>query len=280
MDLAKGALDLTNGQRYSLDGSEIPFPTLASIQALLPSYLQGDGAGAMRDALLTTIAKLANKIQADIAVNQNGIQSPRFADDGLLAVRGVLRRMPRYVGETTAQYRTRLLSAQVGITPNAIRNAVLAAAAPFGANVAFQEPASDAEFWTDDDPNQETWCSFFQPDNGIYWNYDPTVPNPTTGGYFAPDVYGSLFWIIMQLGAGADASAPFLNDDDSAIPPTNGTFGYTDPSDFFADDTNDYGFMSFDGDPLELQITAIAQAMKAFGVSWALFEDPFLNAAY
>jgi hypothetical protein len=271
MDLSRGALDLTNGQQYPLDGSEVPLIDLPSAQALLPDYAQGDGAGAMRDALLNTIRALANKIWADIAENQNGLQSPRFSDDGMLNIWGFLRQMPRYVGESTAAYRTRLLQAPAGVTPVAIRGAVDAAAALFNANVAYQEPASDGQFWTADDPNAEAWCSFWQPDNGIYWNYDPTVTNQTTGGYWGPDSYGALFWIIMPLTAGSDSTSPFWTDDND----TNNV----DPYGYWADDVNDYGYWAFDGDPLESQIVSIANAMKAFGIRWMLIEDPNLVSA-
>lgn len=270
MDLARGPLDLTGGQSYPLDGSELPIVDLPTAQALLPGYAQGEGQGAMRDIVLMAIRAMANKIWADIAQNQNGVMTPLYGDDGMLSVWGFLRQMPRYVGESTGAYRTRLMQAPGGVTPNAIRSAVRAAAAAFNASVAFQEPASDGMSLTDDDPTAEVWCSFLQPDAGLYWNYDLTVTNQTTGGYMAPDNYGAVFWVLMQLSAGSDASAPFfLGDSDLGI----------DPSDFMADDVGDYGFLSFDGDPLEDQIVAIVNAMHAFGVAWALYEDPNLVTA-
>jgi len=276
MNLSRGALDLTNGQKYMLDGSEIPFPTLQSIQRLLPSYAQGDNAGAMRDAVLTVIRKLANKIWADTGSNQNGFVSPRYADGPMLDLWGFIEKNPRIIGEDNGTYRTRLLSDTDGITPNAIRNAVVAIAAKFGASVAFQEPASDGEFWTADDPNAEAWCSFWQSDSAIYWNYDPTVINQTTGGFWEPDRAGAQFWVLMQIGAGSDALTPHWTNDATTIPNSD----YDDPQDFWADNANDYGYWGFDGDPLEVQIVSEVEARRAFAIAWMLIESPFLNAAY
>lgn len=271
MRLSRGPLDLSKGQVYPLDGSEVPLIDVPAAVALLPEYAQGDDQGAMRDIVLATVAALANLLWAAIAQNQNGAVSPRYADSGMLSVWGDWRQMRRYVGEATAAYRTRLLQAPAGVTPDAIKNAVRAAAAPFGATVAFNEPADDCSWLGPDDIEASAWCSFYGPDVGIYWNYDPTIPNQASGALYAPDVYGARFWVLMQLSAGSDATVPHFLDD--------GADGFADPYDFLAGDNDDYGFLSFDGDPLEDQVVAIVNAMKAFGVAWALYELPDLNVA-
>jgi hypothetical protein len=273
--LSLGALDLSDGQRYPLDRSEIPYASLDAIVGELPLSLQGDDMGAMRDALMETVRRLANKIWADTGSALNAFVSPRFASGGMLDVWGVLRQMPRAVNESDGGYRTRLLATADGITPVAIKAAALAIAATFNATLAFQEPATDGEFWTADDPTTEAWCCFWQGDNALYWNYDPTVANPTTGGYWTPD-HGAQFWIIMQLGAGSEALTTHWLSDTATVPSTE----YDDPQDFWADNVNDYGFWGFDGDPLELQLAADIETRKAFGIAWMLIEDPSLNGAY
>ena len=269
MRLSRGALDLSNGQRYSLDGSEIPFPDLESIQELLPSYARGDDAGAMRDALLNTIRKLANKIWADTGLALNAFVSPRYANGAMLDVWGIIRQRPRNPGETRGAYRDRLLAASSGMTAAAIQGAVLDQVALFpGASVVFQEPANDGEFWTDD-AQVAPWDSYYQDTNQILWNTG--FPKSKTGGYWAPDKPGAQFWVIIQRGAGSDGSAPkFVADDDS---------GAENPNGYWADEGIDWGYWAFDGDPLENRIVNEVEARKAFGVAWMLIEDPNLNGA-
>ena len=271
MRLELGALDLTGGKSYPLDGSEIPFPDLPSITALLPSYAQGDGAGSMRDALLNTMRALAVKVWADTGIELNQFVSPRYASGGMLDVWGRVLLNPRAVGESDGQYRTRLLTPIAGITPNAIKAAVLAVAARFNAKVAFQEPASDCIFAAGDDPNGQAWWGYVQPDNAILWSTDPTVQNTTDGVFVSPDRAGATFFIAMQLGAGADGVTPFaLADDDVTT---------TDANCFLSDGTVDWGFAGFDGDPMEIQVVAEVERRRAFGISWMLIENPYLNAA-
>ena len=271
MRLSRGALDLTNGQRYSLDGSEIPFPDLDSIVALLPSYAQGDDAGAMRDALLNTIRLLANKIWADTGLALNAFVSPRYANGTMLDVWGVIRQMPRRVGEEFGAYRSRLLAAGNGVTPTAIKAAVQDAATEFNARVAFQEPANDGIYFAGDDLTAQSWSSYWQDYTQIYWNTDPLSPGSTDGGFWPPDVAGAQFWIAMQLGAGSDALTPRWSNDAGSDADS--------PQGYFADDAVDFGYWGFIGDPLEDRIVAEANARKAFGIAWLLIEHPYLNGA-
>jgi hypothetical protein len=271
MRLSLGALDLSDGQRYCLDGSEIPFPDLDSMLALLPGYAQGEDAGAYRDIVLRVLRRLANKVWADTGSEQNAFVSPRYASGGLLDVWGIALQVPRLLNERDGSYRTRLLTAFVGITPNAIKSVVLGIAADFNnTKVAFQEPANDCIFAAGDDPNAQAWWGYAQPDNQLLWSSDPGNRNGTPGVFAAPETVAA-FYIIIQLGAGGDGVTPFALDDNDVTT--------TDANCFLSDGTVDWGFAGFDGDPFESRLVAEVNARKAFGVAWALIESPYLNGA-
>lgn len=227
----------TNDGALVVDRSNIPVPTLADAQQLVPAIVRSIPS-AIRDAWLQCWAAMVNFLWARTSFVLEATESPRFAEGFWLDFWGVFLGKPRAPSEADSDYRTRLLVPVDLVTPIAIKNAVNALAAqvtPFPP--IYNEPSVDQMFCgpaTTSDPviinsrqqaivSLQTWFAFTQPQvtpltptpnqtiyagvNRRLWaNYLGLTGN-LTGAFSVPGA-GAQFWIIFQGAVGDDSLSP------------------------------------------------------------------------
>jgi hypothetical protein len=266
-----------------LDRNDLIVADLAEAQHLLPAWaLQQDSP--VRDALLTAWLAMANYLQARIGQSLGAVRTPRFAQERDLDESwGKPMHKARLAGESDGSYRKRLLTRTDAISPNAIEAAVLADTDPIVP--VFQEPASDmvfAQTLANSLLDSPPWLAYVQPEHGRLLADYPDNPRKYVGTYAGPanvEWYApALFWVILPQDCVVDEASGY------AQPLLTDALGQIDPS-----RSIDYLGVDADGDPLTYaypldsdlydRIIADVEPLRAAGVTWMLFADPYLATA-
>lgn len=148
---ATNAIQLPDNNKdwICISDDDPPAPTWDAerMRDFLPGYVR-DAENPVQAAVLKALGMIANRCWAEEERILGAQQTPRKAGGLMLEEWGAERGIARISGESDGAYRARLLEEVQGITPSAIRAAVLAVLNPFFApkTAVFVEPQRDFAF--------------------------------------------------------------------------------------------------------------------------------------
>lgn len=256
-----------------IDRTDRPAPTIEDLLALLPAWAR-EAPSDVRDAIVAAWREVLIVLWARYGQVIARYYSPRFADGPWLDDPwGKLLQRPRAANESDADYRARLLDVVEKVSPNAIRNGVLAIYEATGSAVrpAFMEPTTDFVFANSTSDPDVAWCAFVQSDQHRLWAMYPDNPNPHVGVFVAYQPTPPEFWVIAPGTAMIDTTSAYA----SSIT-TPWTDFVSDVATLWPD--SDLRFVDA-VEPILDRVISDVEGRRAFGVRFALLVDPLLLGA-